>query len=156
MRPCKKCGVLFEGHHCKSCAKVAVKRWQSANPEKANAATTRWKNANKEKVSKWNARWEEKNPEARRALHQNRRARKRNSGGRLSPGLITKLFKLQRGKCPCCGKPLGDNYHLDHRMPLVLGGANEDWNMQLLRQRCNNEKHAKHPVEFMQLRGFLL
>lgn len=41
-------------------------------------------------------------------------------------------------------------------MPLALGGANEDWNIQLLRQRCNNQKKAKHPVDFMQSKGYLL
>lgn len=55
-----------------------------------------------------------------------------------------------------CGKPLGDAYHLDHVMPLALGGSNTDDNMQLLRDRCNLQKHAKHPVDFMQERGFLL
>jgi 5-methylcytosine-specific restriction endonuclease McrA len=52
--------------------------------------------------------------------------------------------------------PLGDNYHIDHIMPLALGGSNTDDNIQLLRQRCNNQKCAKHPVDFMQSRGFLL
>lgn len=56
----------------------------------------------------------------------------------------------------CCGLPLGDNYHIDHIMPLALGGSNTDDNIQLLRQRCNNQKCAKHPVDFMQSRGFLL
>ncbi len=27
---------------------------------------------------------------------------------------------------------------------------------KLLRSKCNHEKHAKHPVDFMQERGFLL
>ena len=87
---------------------------------------------------------------------QNRRARKIAVGGKLSKGLTEKLYKLQRGKCACCGKLLGDNYHLDHRMPIALGGANEDWNIQLLRSTCNHEKHAKHPIDFMQERGYLL
>jgi len=89
-------------------------------------------------------------------VQQNRRARKKYNGGRLSKGLSNKLYKLQRGKCACCGKSLGDDYHLDHRMPLALGGVNEDLNMQLLRSKCNREKHAKHPIDFMQSRGFLL
>jgi 5-methylcytosine-specific restriction endonuclease McrA len=53
-------------------------------------------------------------------------------------------------------QPLGDNYHLDHITPITLGGSNTDDNMQLLRQRCNNQKYNKHPIDFMQSRGFLL
>lgn len=73
-----------------------------------------------------------------------------------SKGLAERLFRLQRGKCACCKKPLGSDYHLDHIMPLALGGVNEDSNIQLLRAKCNMQKHTVHPVEFMQQRGFLL
>jgi 5-methylcytosine-specific restriction endonuclease McrA len=76
---------------------------------------------------------------------QNRRARIKQVGGKLSDGLRIKLFENQKGLCACCGELLGSNYHLDHRMPLALGGANEDWNMQLLTATCNMKKGKKHP-----------
>jgi hypothetical protein len=41
-------------------------------------------------------------------------------------------------------------------MPLAKGGTNTDNNMQLLKATCNQQKHAKDPVEFMQSRGFLI
>lgn len=87
---------------------------------------------------------------------QNRRARKRENGGKLSADLKDRLFKLQRGKCACCGKPLGDRYHLDHIIPIALGGPNEDWNIQLLKASCNARKGCKDPIEFMQQQGFLI
>ena len=92
----------------------------------------------------------------KRINEHNRRAKKRDDGGKLSVGLTEKLFKLQGGKCACCRKSLGKDYHLDHIMPIALGGVNEDWNMQLLTQFCNLQKHAAHPVDFMQSRGLLL
>lgn len=102
----------------------------------------------------------EKKPQLYAEIHrisiQNRRARKLESEGNLTPGLSERLFKLQRGACPCCKQPLGHDYHMDHIMPLARGGSNTDDNIQLLRQRCNNQKHSKHPVDFMQSRGFLL
>jgi 5-methylcytosine-specific restriction endonuclease McrA len=145
--------------------------WQKANPDKVNASSAAWRSANPEKRKRVVAAWDAANPEKKKKAEQawraknadvvrlydhNRRARKRANGGTLSEGLRERLFKLQRGKCACCRKPLGEKYELDHRMPLELGGANEDWNMQLLRQRCNRQKHTKHPVDFMQSRGFLL
>lgn len=87
---------------------------------------------------------------------QNKRAKIRENGGRLSPGLAKTLFSLQKGKCACCGLPLGNDFHLDHIIPSALGGANEDWNIQLLRRKCNMSKGAKHPLVFMQGKGFLL
>ena len=41
-------------------------------------------------------------------------------------------------------------------MPIALGGKNVDDNVQLLCAACNLSKQAKHPVDFMQQRGFLL
>ena len=171
---CKKCQAETERSargDCRLCANARAADSRAANPEKIVAASAAWYAANRERkkrdVTAWNAAnperkeendatWAKANPEKKRIYTQNRRARKLENRGHLSPNIAEKLFKLQRGKCLCCGQPLGDNYHLDHNMPLALGGANEDWNMQLLRQRCNNQKHAKHPIDFMRQKGFLL
>ena len=110
--------------------------------------------ANSEDVKKKVRAWQKLNPETVRLSKQNRRAKE--SGGRLSKGLAEKLIKLQSGKCICCGQPLGSDYHLDHINPLSRGGSNTDDNIQLLRKTCNLQKHAKDPIEFMQMRGFLL
>jgi len=91
-----------------------------------------------------------------RLSEQKRRARARMAGGILSRDILTRLYRLQRGKCACCGLPLGSRYELDHISPLAKGGQHSDNNMQLLRKRCNQEKSAKHPVDFMRSRGFLL
>lgn len=128
----------------------------AANPEKSKVNSAAWRAANQDRHKQNKAAWGKANPEAVRVHSQNRRARKIESGGALSKGLAEKLFKLQKGKCPCCKQPLGDDYHMDHKMPLALGGSNTDDNMQLLRAVCNMQKSAKHPVEFMQSRGFLL
>ena len=137
-----------------------AKRWSKANPEKVRAMHAKRRENNIEVRIKDRAnasKWAKLHPEARRIQEQNREAKKRENGGVLSKGLAEKLIKLQRGKCACgCKQPLGDDYHLDHRMPISLGGANEDWNIQLLRRICNIKKGKKHPVEFMQQRGFLL
>lgn len=45
---------------------------------------------------------------------------------------------------------------MDHILPLALGGTNVDENIQLLRKRCNLQKCAMHPVDFMQSKGRLL
>lgn len=134
--------------------RVRNAKWRAANPEKESARYAKWYAGNREKKSEASIKWRAANPEAFRIYSHNRRTR---SVGKLSIGLSDKLFKLQRGKCACgCKQPLGDDFHLDHIMPLALGGANEDWNIQLLRSTCNQQKHAKHPVDYMQSKGFLL
>lgn len=135
--------------------------WQKANPDKVRAYKAAWVKANYEKVKEKTRAREAANPErarnrARIKAH-NYRARKRENGGELSTRLAERLFALQKGKCACgCKQPLGDDYHLDHILPLALGGTNTDDNIQLLRATCNKRKSAKHPIDFMQQKGFLL
>lgn len=131
-------------------------KYRAENPDKVRETLFRYREANREKLRKKSEKYRLNNLDKHRIYAHNRRARERANEGKLSTGLAEKLFKLQRGKCACCGKPLGSNYHLDHIMPIALGGKNEDSNIQLLRSACNQQKHAKHPVEFMRQRGFLL
>ena len=115
------------------------------DPAKKAQAARAWIKANPARAKQlWAKRW------------ANRRARLNAGGHALSKGIVAKLLKLQRGKCACCRMPLGADYHLDHIQPLALGGANADWNVQLLRNKCNLSKSARHPIAFMQSKGFLL
>jgi len=132
---CRACRALVRAKSCVGSA------YYEANTERCRAATVKWRNAN---------------PSRCRINDHNHRARELSSDGKLTHGLAGKLFKLQKGKCACCGLPLGKDYHIDHKMPLSSNGANEDWNIQLLRQRCNNQKGTKDPITFMQQKGFLI
>lgn len=133
-------------------------QWAAKNKDRVRASKSKWRAANPEKMQACRDKWATENPERARNQQRinNRNRKSRLATGRLSAGIIAKLLLLQRGKCACCGKPLGNKYHLDHIMPLALGGTNTDDNIQLLRQECNQQKSAKHPVDFMQQKGFLI
>lgn len=133
------------------------KKWAIKNPEKMKEYAKAWSAANPSKRLAYVLKWQEKNPDASRNYAHNRRAQKLKLGGKLSKDLAEKLIKLQKGRCTCgCNQPLGTSYHLDHIMPLALGGDNTDNNIQLLRAKCNMQKSKKHPVDFMRQKGFLL
>jgi 5-methylcytosine-specific restriction endonuclease McrA len=136
-------------------AKARSVAWRAKNTERSRSGVKAWRAANPEKVKKILSTWKEENPYARRIYEQNREAYKR-ARGKLSKGIVEILFKRQHGRCACCGEKLGKDYQLDHIMPLALGGANIDSNVQLLKKRCNQQKNKKHPIEFMRERGFLL
>jgi hypothetical protein len=137
-----------------------IRKKSSAYREKnrviLNKKTSEWTAKNKDKKRNIDKRWREHNKVKMKISEQNRRAAKKNRGGALSKDLPARLFVLQRGKCACCKKPLGDDFQMDHKIPLVRGGSNTDDNIQLLRKRCNLQKGGKDPIEFMQSRGFLL
>jgi 5-methylcytosine-specific restriction endonuclease McrA len=112
-----------------------------------------WREANKKRFVASVSAWQKAHPEYMREHYAKRAGRKQ--GGSLPKGTIQILLRRQNGLCPCCNKPLGSDYHLDHIMPLALGGAHAVWNVQILRAQCNVEKGAMHPDDFMWGRGFI-
>lgn len=130
--------------------------YHELNRDHRLAVMADYREAKPELIAAGKKRWTEANRDRHRLQRANRRAKKREVGGVLSPNLVKRLMKLQKGVCPCCNKPLNGEYHSDHIMPLALGGSNTDDNMQLLHPKCNLKKGAKHPVDFMQTQGFLL
>lgn len=136
--------------------RAVVKAWRAANPDRAKANAKAWAAANKEKTRSSKAAWSAANPEVARVHQARRRAQKRDSIGRHTAADIKTLRTLQKNKCAACGVTLNGGYHVDHVMPLALGGGNGPDNLQLLCPPCNLEKSAKHPVDFMQQRGYLL
>jgi 5-methylcytosine-specific restriction endonuclease McrA len=132
--------------------RVRNARYRASNAYKLRVKASQYYAANKDKISLYHAKRYAANPEIKRIHKHTRRARLRSAGGTLSKGITAHLYKLQNGLCACCGKSLGDKYHLDHIMPIALGGTNTDDNVQLLTPRCNSQKGAKHPEEFAMIR----
>lgn len=93
------------------------------------------------------------NPHKVREFSQRRLGRKI---GRLPRGFVAKLFLLQRKRCAICKCSIEKKYHVDHVIPLALGGLHKSDNIQLLCPTCNVRKSAKDPIAFMQENGFLL
>ena len=137
-------------------ARERAKRYQKENFEKLSAQWKAWREANKERKKARDEAWHKAHPEASRAQTAKRRARLKAALGRYTAKDIQTRFKLQRGRCGYCRTKLSKGYHADHIMPLVLGGANEPRNIQLLCPPCNIKKNAQHPIDFAQQRGLLL
>ena len=186
MKICKKCGgtEFYASGSCKPCQKERSSIWRSENEEKVKQINKAWHESHRDHMAQYrkkryeenrerilkeakeyreshreskalaDKRWKENNPEKRRRYKQNRKASKK-YGGILSPNICQKLFKLQKGLCTVCRSKL-TKYHIDHIMPLVNGGLNTDDNVQLLCPPCNLTKGSKHPIDFMQSKGYLL
>lgn len=91
--------------------------------------------------------------------NRNRRALKLSSGTHSAID-IKSIYDNQRGLCANCKINLievgAGKYHVDHIMPLVLGGANGKENLQCLCPACNLRKHAKDPLAWANENGRLL
>lgn len=77
-----------------------------------------------------------------------RRTRLANAGGFYSAEDVKLQYQTQIGKCWWCGCELTDKWHVDHRVPLSKGGANNVGNIVIACPKCNLSKGAKLPHEF--------
>lgn len=138
-------------------AKAIDAKRRAKDVKKRSARDRAYYRNNSDKIKARSSAWAVENKERRKVHRASRKASKLNNGGVLSKDICQKLFLLQRGMCACCSELLGNDYHLDHIVPLAKGGENSDHNVQLLRAICNLEKRAKCPIKFMQeFRGRLL
>ena len=156
-------------YRAKNPEKVAklYSEWEEKNQDriKANSAayraanpmqSVRWRAANQDRIKALGVAWRKANPEKNRAKSRNRRALIRGAEGSHTANDVAALLKLQKSKCACCKCDISKKHHVDHIDALVNGGSNDRLNLQLLCPTCNLQKHAKHPVDFMQERGYLL
>lgn len=167
-------------------ARKKTAAWRSNNKERSLKSEREWREKNKERVTATQKRWRDKNPERSKKKYRdwyarnieserlrslswnkenkdycaanarNYRARKKHNGGVHSREDIAAIFQLQSSKCAYCRTALSDDYHVDHVMPLVLGGSNDRANLQITCPTCNQMKHAKHPIEFARQLGLLI
>lgn len=162
---------------CKVCAKDRSRKWHNANKERAAARAGAYYASHKDEIkgrtAKWYRdnhqsalaymekrrsekpeivkaairKWWKDNPEHGAAIRRGYKARKRNASGKHTGADIKQLFADQCGLCAACKTALS-KYHVDHVMPLILGGSNDKSNLQLLCPTCNMSKGGKHPSEW--------
>lgn len=168
---------------CKACVNLASAEYRQANPEKRREICAQYRKNNAEKCQAAYQAWYSKDKEATRAKKREydaanpeqsraRRAKwrsenraviaeigrsRKSAKGTHTAADIRRLQEMQRGKCAHCAVSLeAAGYHVDHVIPLKLGGTNGADNIQLLCPPCNLSKGAKHPIEFAQEAGRLL
>jgi len=90
-----------------------------------------------------------------RVMGQKRRTRIRKAEGNYTAEDIKNLLRRQHGNCAFCLLPLGDEYHIDHYLPLIQDGPNNIGNLRLLHPKCNLSKGAQHPIDHALNNGML-
>jgi 5-methylcytosine-specific restriction endonuclease McrA len=161
---------------CKNCSKAVNRTWCDTHPERTrelkqashlrnrennNAHSKKWLNANRarkriavrqyrlnnlDKIRRYDLARQKANPDKVRVRDHKRRSHKAN--GYHSVGDIQILLKTSLGKCWWCGKDVGNDWHLDHRIPLAKGGSNNPDNLCISCPECNRSKGAKMPHEW--------
>lgn len=138
----------------------SAKRYASRTPEEKERDRlnlAKWRAENPEQNAASSKRWRQDNPEKSAAIDRNKRAKRKSAEGEHTAADVRSLIERQKNKCAECGVSLlVTGYHVDHIMPLALGGTNWPWNLQILCPPCNQHKHATDPFVFAQRKGRLL
>jgi 5-methylcytosine-specific restriction endonuclease McrA len=129
-------------------AKIATREWVASNPARKVAADADWRARNQERCALNREQWRRENPDKMATYRRNIRARRRGAEGSHTASEEREQLARQSGKCFYCGIKLAREKHLDHVMPLCLGGTNYIANLVWTCPTCNWTKHAKHPMDF--------
>lgn len=96
------------------------------------------------KYRRGSANYRRRHPEAIRARSVNYRT----SGDKLRQQHIVDLLKHQKHRCWWCGKKIkGNEYHIDHVIPIMRGGTNDVSNLRIACPECNLKKGARSAGE---------
>lgn len=93
-------------------------------------------------------KWCRDHPEKKRNLSRQRKAMIRNAEGNHTAYDVALILEEQNFTCPYCNVDLANGYHVDHYIPLALGGSNWPDNLQCLCPTCNTSKGKKDPYEW--------
>lgn len=117
-------------------------KWAKSNPDKVRGSRRKWAKNNPEKIKEIHSQWAKKNPEKIRAIKVRRRARKTGTYCSPTDAQDRRRIKEEQPVCIKCGST--DRLAIDHKLPVVWGGASCYMNYQVLCIRCNSSKGIKY------------
>jgi 5-methylcytosine-specific restriction endonuclease McrA len=123
--------------------------YNAAHREEHYARSRAWVVAHRDESRAHARRYNATHPEQMATIQRNRRARLHGNGGSHTDADIRAQYEAQQGRCQWCGKAVGDDYHVDHVMPIKHHGSNGPENLVIACPTCNLRKNAKMPHEFI-------
>lgn len=124
-------------------------RYVAENRERRAAVGLAWQRNNRERWYAYVSKWRAAHPEHVSARRAARRALVAGAEGSHTQDDIRRQREAQGDACYYCGTSLSDGMHVDHMMPLALGGSNGPENIVCACPTCNLRKGAKHPERFL-------
>ena len=141
---CKKCRVAGRAEYLRA----KSKEYHRKNRERVLAQRRLRRKMHGDVLREQEAQWRKAHPGNLSAIWARRRAAKHNASGSHTAQDIADQYDRQKGKCFWCGKRVGEEYHVDHVVPLAKGGSNGPENLVIACPSCNISKRDKHPMDF--------
>lgn len=106
---------------------------------KNREANRRWVKENREHLNAYAREYNKRRPDVDWNKKQRRRAAEKTG----KPVDRQAIWERDGGTCRICNEPIKGPFHIDHIVPLALGGTHEPANCQLAHPACNQEKWIK-------------
>lgn len=147
-------------------ARENSRKWRIENPERSRELKARayrarrehylrqgreYRVKNRERRDASNKAWAEANRDAVRAIKK--RYKLRRAGWEATPYVISqkaldRTMRRFNSCCAYCQRPVSEEYHWDHVVPLSRGGAHSEGNLVPACPRCNISKNNKTVMEW--------
>lgn len=132
----------------KEVRRAQSKEYYNLNVDKIKASGEIYRKENEEEIRRRKKEYYDANKEVVFAANRRRRGKLRDAEGTHTVQDVKSIYAEQDGECVYCGADLLEGYHVDHIMPLALGGSNWPDNLQCLCPTCNLRKGSKHPDDW--------
>lgn len=163
--------------NCRSCTRARSAEWHRANKDRAYATQRAAIERDPERARRYKAEWRQKNHErvlardaAYRAAHrpqlrahstawarkypervaeiQMRRRARVNNAPVVEHFTREEIYERDAGRCHVCGRKVNRNHwHLDHLVPLSLGGEHSRRNVAVACPTCNLSRYVSGPAQ---------
>lgn len=138
-----------DGHSpwCKECNAAKAREWARNNPEKAKETAAKTYKKNKQNRDAYMVEWRKNNKPKMRALS----AKKRAAILERTPKWLSKEqlseINTEYELADWCSSVMGENYHVDHIVPLrgkQVSGLHVPWNLRVIPAADNLRKSNRH------------
>lgn len=152
MKSCSKCKVekpldeFYAGRSdCKPCKRYNTQNWRENNLDRERSRKRDWYSRNSQKEVDRVLHWASYNRDKRYATEHRRRAR-------IAAAVPQRWQKSDCSEqlCYWCGVDLTTvETHVEHLMPISLGGEAKSYNEAPACKECNLSKGDKHPLVWL-------
>ena len=157
---------IIDGYDCKQCSKchkwLPVSMYSKDNSkwdglhgyckECTSAKDRKYYEKSSRKYAPYNPEYykSEKSKQKKSERDAKRRYMMRNANAqhKITPEIIDYIVSKYGGKCVYCGVSCEKKFHIDHKVPLSLGGGNDIDNLALSCPKCNFKKRTKTDVQY--------
>ena len=164
-----KCKVCLNGSQ-----RQTSRQWKQDNKDRVRAYNRGWMDANKDRFRKSKndrqKRYEQAHPERVAEAHRVKRERNpelyhllmqaaslrrraRVAGAYFEDVDRALVWARDAGVCHLCGLPAGDDWQLEHVVPIAAGGAHSYQNTAVSHPACNQSKNNRRVPSLLGMRG---